>query len=144
MKLSQIEKRIPQTLTNSKDIIQKDREHARRSSRARSTRGQENEAWALYKKNPSRVSWVDLSRDRYIALPKLATPAGNTFARGLLFTWDKRDSPKQTTCSSARVKMRKKETCKRWCLHFAIFLTLEKIPIFKVQKLKWPRRQPQH
>ena len=30
--------------------MQKDREHARRSSRARSTRGQENEAWALYKK----------------------------------------------------------------------------------------------
>ena len=50
MKLSQIEKRIPQTLTNSKDIIQTDREYARRSSRARSTRGQENEAWALYKK----------------------------------------------------------------------------------------------
>ena len=25
------------------------------------------------KRNPSRVSWVDLSRDRYIALPKLAT-----------------------------------------------------------------------
>ena len=50
MKLSQIEKRIPQTLTNSKDIIQTDREYARRSSRGRSTRGQENEAWALYKK----------------------------------------------------------------------------------------------
>ena len=31
------------------------------------------------KKNPSRVSWVDLSSDRYIALPKLATPAGKTF-----------------------------------------------------------------
>ena len=57
MKLSQIEKRIPQTLTNSKDIIQTDREYARRSSRARSTRGQENEAWALYKKNPSWESW---------------------------------------------------------------------------------------
>ena len=27
-----------------------DREYARRSSQARSTRGQENEAWALYKK----------------------------------------------------------------------------------------------
>ena len=38
------------------------------------------------KKNASRVSWVDLSRDRYIDLPKLATPAGNTFPRGLLFT----------------------------------------------------------
>ena len=50
MKLSQIEKRIPQTLTNSKDIIQTDREHARRSSRVRQTRGQENEAWALFKK----------------------------------------------------------------------------------------------
>ena len=50
MKLSQVEKRIPQTLTNSKDVIQKGREYARRSSRARSTRGQENEAWALYKK----------------------------------------------------------------------------------------------
>ena len=86
MKLSQIEKRIPQTLTNSKDVIQKGREYARRSSRARSTRDHENEAWALYKKNPSRVSWVDLSRDWYIALPKLATPGGNTFARGLLFT----------------------------------------------------------
>ena len=44
------------------------------------------------KKNPSQVSKVDLSRDRYIASPKLAIPAGNTFARGLLFTWDKRDS----------------------------------------------------
>ena len=88
MKLSQIEKRIPQTLTNSKDTVQTDREYARRSSRARSTRGQENEAWALYKKNPSRVSWVDLSRDRYTALPKLATPAGNKFTRGLLFKSD--------------------------------------------------------
>ena len=85
MKLSEIEKRIRQTLTISKDIMQKDREHARRSSRARS-RGQENEAWALYKKNPSWVFWVDLSRDRYIALPKLATPTGNTFGRGVLFT----------------------------------------------------------
>ena len=53
MKLSQIEKRIQQTLTNSKDIIQKDREQAHRRSRARSTRGQKNEAWALYKKKVS-------------------------------------------------------------------------------------------
>ena len=36
---------------------------------ARSTRGQENEAWALYKKIPSRGSWGDLSRDRYIICP---------------------------------------------------------------------------
>ena len=69
MKLSQIEKRIPQTWTNSKNIIQTQREYARRSSRARSTRGQENEAWALYKKIPSRGSWGDLSRDRYIICP---------------------------------------------------------------------------
>ena len=133
MKLSQIEKRIPQTLTNSKDVIQKGREYARRSSRARSTRGQENEAWALYKKNPSRVSWVDLSRDWYIALPKLATPAGNTFARGLLFTSDKRDSPKQTTCFNARVKMRKRKHVKG--LHFAIFLTLGKFQFSKRKSL---------
>ena len=71
---------------NSNDVIQKGREYALRSSRARSTRGQENEAWALYKKNPSRVAWVDLSGDRYIALQKLATPAGNTSARRLLLT----------------------------------------------------------
>ena len=69
MKLSQIEKRIPQTLTNSKDIIQKGLEYALRSSRARSTRGQENEAWASYKKiHPARVSLIDLSRDQYIWL----------------------------------------------------------------------------
>ena len=64
MKLSEIEKRLPQTLTNLKDVIQKGQEYARRSSRARSMRGQENEAWALYEKNPSQVSWVDLSRDQ--------------------------------------------------------------------------------
>ena len=130
MKLSQIEKRIPQTLTNSKDVIQKGREYARRSSRARSTRGQENEAWALYKKNPSRVSWVDLSRDRYIALLKLVTPAGNTFAPGLLFTWDKANYiPVHAS------KWEKKETCKRWCLHFTIFLTLGKFQFSKRKSL---------
>ena len=85
MKLSQIEKRIPQTLTNSKDIIQTDREYARRSSRARSTRGQENEAWALYKKIPSRESWGDLSRDRYIICPKPPSPAGKILDRRQLF-----------------------------------------------------------
>ena len=67
MKLSQIEKRIPpQTLTNSKDIIQTDREYARRSSRARSTRGQENEAWALYKKfHPGSPEVTFLGKDFY-------------------------------------------------------------------------------
>ena len=61
---------------------------------------------------PSRVSGVDRSRDWYIALPTLAPPSGNTFGRGLLFTWDKRYSPnaKQTTCSSARVKKTKLHT----------------------------------
>ena len=85
MKLSQIEKRIPQTLTNSKNIIQTHREYARRSSRARSTRGQENEAWALYKKIPSRESWGDLSRDRYIICPKPPSPAGKILDRRQLF-----------------------------------------------------------
>ena len=85
MKLSQIEKRIPQTLTNSKDIIQKDREHVRRSGRARSTRAQENEAWALYKKHISRESWGDLSGDRYIICPKPPSPAGKILDKMQLF-----------------------------------------------------------
>ena len=85
MKLSQIEKRIPQTWTNSKNIIQTHREYARRSSRARSTRGQENEAWALYKKIPSRGSWGDLSRDRYIICPKPPSPTGKILDRRQLF-----------------------------------------------------------
>ena len=85
MKLSQIEKRIPQTLTNSKNIIQTDREYARRSSRARSTRGQENEAWALYKKKSSRESWGDLSGHRYIICPKPPYPAEKILNRRQLF-----------------------------------------------------------
>ena len=87
MKLSQLEKQIQQTLTNSKDIIQKGWKSLHRSDRARSTRGQANEAWVLYKLNPSRVSWGDLSREWYIACPKLASVAGNTVAQVLLFTW---------------------------------------------------------
>ena len=86
MKLSQIEKGIPQTLTNSKNIIQTDREYARRSSRARSTRGQENEAWALYKKKSSRESWGDLSGHRYIICPKPPYPAEKILNRRQLFT----------------------------------------------------------
>ena len=35
----------------------------------------------------------------------IASLARNTSARGLLLTWDKRNSPKHTTFSSARVKM---------------------------------------
>ena len=82
MKLSQIEKRIQQTLTNSKDIIQKGRKSSRRRSRATSTRDQANEAWALYKSNPSRVFSVDLSRDRYIAFPTLVSSAGIHLLQG--------------------------------------------------------------
>ena len=68
MKLSQIEKRIPQTLTNSKDRIQTDREYARRSSRARSTRSQENEAWALYLKfHPGSPEVTFLGTDKLLA-----------------------------------------------------------------------------
>ena len=86
MKLSQLEKQIQQTLTNSKDIIQKGQKSLHRSCQARSTHGQANEAWALYKLNPSQMFWGDLSRERYIACPKLAFLAGNTFAQELLFT----------------------------------------------------------
>ena len=69
MKLSQIEKRIPQTFTNSKDIIQKGREHARRSSRARSTCGQENRAWAVFKKiHPGSPGVVNLGACAEFAL----------------------------------------------------------------------------
>ena len=38
----------------------------RRSGRARSTRRQANEDWALYKSNPSRLSLGDFSRDLYV------------------------------------------------------------------------------
>ena len=47
------------------------------------------------------MSWVDLSRDRYIALLKLATPGGNTFARRLLFILRKTPLAQATTCSGA-------------------------------------------
>ena len=81
----QIEKGIPQTLTNSKNIIQTDREYACRSSRARSTRGQKNEAWALYKKILPWGFWGDLSRDRYIICPMPASCAGKILDRRQLF-----------------------------------------------------------
>ena len=61
MKFSQIEKRIPQTLTNSKDIIQKDREHARRIKVA----GQDQRAAKKIRPEhcTSRASWGDLSAE---------------------------------------------------------------------------------
>ena len=96
MKLSLIDKRIPQTLTNSKDIIQKDREHARQSSLTRSTRGQENEAWAVYKKDPSQESWDDLSGDQYIICPKPPFPAGKILDRRQLFFLENHNSLEQT------------------------------------------------
>ena len=76
MKLSQLQKRIQKTLTISKDIIQK--AESRRNKDQRAVK-QKSEAWALYKSNPYRVSWGDLSGDRYIACPKLASPAANAF-----------------------------------------------------------------
>ena len=85
MKLSQLEKRIQKTLSISKDIIQKAESRGNKDQRAVK---QMSEAWALYKSNPSRVSWGDLSRDRgtdtfnwYIACSKLASPAENAFQK---------------------------------------------------------------
>ena len=49
IKLSPLEKRIQQTLTNSKDIIQKSRNFLRRGGRARSMCAQANEDWVLSK-----------------------------------------------------------------------------------------------
>ena len=86
MKLSQPEKRIKRTLTNLKEIIQKSR-NVDAPKWARLTRGQESEAWALYKSNSSQVSWGGLSRDPYItvACPKLFSPAVNTFVEGIVY-----------------------------------------------------------
>ena len=53
----------------------------------------------------------------------IASLAGNTSARGLLLTWDKRDSPKRTTFSSARVKMWEKH------LHHAFFKLTIKLSV---------------
>ena len=78
MRLSQLQKRIQKTLTISKDIIQK--AESRRNKDQRAVK-QMSEAWALYKSNPYRVSWGDLSRDLYIACPKLASPAANAFLK---------------------------------------------------------------
>ena len=63
MKLSQLEERIQQTLQNLKKTIQKWPILLPRSGRDRSTRGQANEAWAMYKSTPSRVSWGDPSSE---------------------------------------------------------------------------------
>ena len=66
------------------------------SSRARSTRGQENKAWAVYKKNPSRESWDDLSGDQYIICLKPPSPAGKILDRRQLFFLANHNSLEQT------------------------------------------------
>ena len=66
------------------------------SSRARSTPGQENEAWALYQKSPYRESWGNLSGDRYIICPKPPSPAGKILDRRQLFFLANHNSPEQT------------------------------------------------
>ena len=66
------------------------------SSGARSTRGPKNEAWALYKKIPSRETWGDLSRDRYIMCPRPPSPAGKILDRRQLFFLANHHLPEQT------------------------------------------------
>ena len=58
-----LEERIQQTLQNLKKTIQKWPILLPRSGRDRSTRGQANEAWAMYKSTPSRVYWGDPSSE---------------------------------------------------------------------------------
>ena len=67
MKLSQLEKRIQQTLPNSKDITQKWPKPLAPKWPGQVNARPSNEAWALCKSNPSRVSWGSLS-----TCPKLA------------------------------------------------------------------------
>ena len=61
------------------------------SSRARSTRGQENEAWAVYKKNPSLESWDDLSgqtpRTRPNLPPQDSRDGFFLYTAQALFSW---------------------------------------------------------
>ena len=86
MKLSQLEKRIPQALTNSKEIIQKT------ESRRAEVAGPDQRASKQIRPGHCanqihpECSGGGLSRDPYIngyiACLKLASPAGNTFARG--------------------------------------------------------------
>ena len=63
MKFSQLEKQIQQTLPNAKDIIQKQPKLLALKWPAQINRSQPNEAWALYKSNPSRVTWRGLFSD---------------------------------------------------------------------------------
>ena len=86
------------------------------------------------KKNPSRVSWVDLSRDRY-SFTKVSHPCWKYICpRAIVHL-------RQTRLAQANYipvhasKWEKKETCKRWCLHFTIFLTLGKFQFSKRKSL---------
>ena len=73
------------------------RRHDMPSSRVRSTRGRKNEAWAQYKKNPSRQTRVTfLGTDRYIICPKPPSPAGKILDRRQLFFLANHNSPEQT------------------------------------------------
>ena len=86
MKLSQIEKQIPQTLTNSKDIISKDREHAREVVGPDQRAVKKMRPGHCTKKNPSPESWGDLSGDRCIICPKPPSPAGKILDRSAVFS----------------------------------------------------------
>ena len=78
MKLSQLEKPIQKTLPNWKDRIQK-----WPNLLALKWPGQINAQPSKW--GHSWVSCGNLSRGLYVTCPKIALPAGNTFAQGLLF-----------------------------------------------------------
>ena len=96
MKLSQIEKQVPQTLTNSKDIIQKTEnmltEVAGPDQRQAKKMRPEN---CTKKLHPAGVLG-DLSGDQYIICPKPPSPAGKILDRRQLFFLANHNSPEQT------------------------------------------------
>ena len=53
-RLQQLEKRIPGADFDKLEKCKIEKANVRRSGQARSTHGQANEAWALYKSNPSQ------------------------------------------------------------------------------------------
>ena len=82
MKLSQIEKRIPQTLTNSKDIIQKGRKSSHRSGWARSTRDRANSKLCHSAIQHNTAAWFSQLGEREIC-----------WAVGRGFNWPRPDKP---------------------------------------------------
>ena len=108
---------------------------SRRSSRARSTYGQEiYRGLGTVQKSPSGVSWVDLSRDRYMALPVSHPCRKYICSRAIVHLRQTRIVQANYILVQAS-KCEKKETCKRRCLHFAIFLTLGKFQFSKRKSL---------